>query len=123
MKTIALFIFIGIVTVPAVAAEPTLNDLPSILMKLRGCTTTTLHSLLGGRNVVTTCRIAKRDLWASVDLSGHLTLFRQRSWGDNTYADGDTVTELLRDFASKINEERETQKIMLDAMAPYLPSQ
>ena len=118
MRTIILTALL--LATPAVAAdEPTLNDLPAILYKLRGCTES--HSLLGGTTI--TCRIRSEDLWASVQSDGHLTLFRNRSYGDTTYARGDSVGALLRDFAQRINDDSTANKAMLDALAPYLPTQ
>jgi hypothetical protein len=102
---------------PALAADPTINDLPGILLKLRGCSES--KSLFSG----SACKTAKEDLWASVDSDGSLTLFRKRSYGNTTYASGRNVTELLRDFATKINDERDAGKEMLDVLAPYLSTQ
>lgn len=101
------------------ASELTLNDLPEVLLKLRGCTET--RSFLSGPTRV--CRVAKEDLWASVGSDGDLTLFKRRSYGDTTYAHGRTVNDLLRDFAAKINSDRDQGKEMLDALGPYLETQ
>lgn len=115
MKFILLLITILLAPTISRADEPTLSDLPSILQKMRGCSETRIF--LGTE---TRCFIKKEDLWASVDSEGRLTLFRRRSYGDTTYATGSTVTALLHDFASKINEERETSKIVLDAIARHI---
>lgn len=102
----------------AYCAEPTLGDLPDILQKLRGCTEkkSTFSS-------TTVCVIPKEDLWVAIHGDGSLTLFRHRRSADSIYATGNTVSELLRDFASKLNSDRAENKVMLDAAAQYLPSQ
>jgi hypothetical protein len=101
------------------ADEPTLNELPGILMKLRGCEQ--IHGIF--TSTTTVCRIEEKDLWVSVSSSGHLHLFKSRNYGDTIYADGDSVGALLRDFAQRINADRDNGKVMLDMLAPYLPSQ
>ena len=114
-----LIIAAALFTSSASAADLSLNDLPGILQKLRGCTET--KSFLSG--TTNHCLVEEKDLWASVRSDGSLTLFKTRSYGDTTYANGKNVNELLRDFAAKINENREGEKQMLDALAPYLESQ
>lgn len=101
-------------------AQLTLNDLPRILYKLRDCQETkTLVIFPNG----STCRLTNSDLWASVDSTGGMTLFRQKSYGDTTYAKGRTVADLLRDLARQLNEERAQDKAILDAVASFLPTQ
>ena len=111
----SLLLFAG----PSYAADLSLNDLPGVLQKLRGCAET--KSFLNG--TTTRCAVEEKDLWASIKSDGSLTLFKSRSYGDTTYANGRNVNELLRDFAAKINENRDGEKQMLDALAPYLESQ
>lgn len=110
----ALMLFV----VPAIAAEPTLNDLPMILKQLRGCTET--HGVFSSS---IECRVDEKDLWIAIDSSGRLSLFRQRSYGDVTYAYGRTVAELLRNFAARLNEDQQANAATLRALAPYLPTQ
>lgn len=116
LACIALLAF----SAPAKAADLALNDLPGILLKLRGCTE--VRSFLSSSQQI--CRVAEKDLWVSVSSSGSLTIFKTRNYGgDTTYATGTTIKDLLRDFATKINAERDGQKEMLDALAPYLEGQ
>lgn len=119
MKKLIMIIVLALTASTALADDLTLNELPSILLKLRGCTES--RSFLSGSTTV--CKIPKSDLWAAVGGDGELTLFRQRSYGNTTYAHGNSVGELLRDFAAKINEDRTLGQSMLDALAPFLPSQ
>lgn len=111
MKTLAALL---LMTSVAFAAEPTLNDIPSILQKLRGCK---------AGYVSTSCKLKADRLWISIRADGSLTIFYRQYSSDSVYAEGDTVTELLRNFATKINDDRDNGKIMLDAIAPLLPTQ
>ena len=99
-------------------AQLTLNDLPAILKNLRGC-----FEVRGLISTTLECRVATEDMWIAIKGDGKLTMFKHRSYGDMIYANGDTVPELLRDFAAKLNEARDEEKITLDALAPYLPGQ
>lgn len=103
---------------PVSASDLTLNDLPMVLKQLRGCTE--VHGVFGKS---LTCDISAKDLWVSVGSDGELTLFKSRSYGDITYAHGNNVNELLRDFADNLNRDQRSNKKMLDAMALYLPTQ
>lgn len=111
---VAVFLGTGI----ALGAEPTLNDLPMILQKLRGCSE--VRGVFGNTS---TCSVDGKDLWVAIEGDGKLTLFRQRSYGDMIYAHGDNVTELLRNFAASLNKDRDRDKMMLDALSPLLPTQ
>jgi hypothetical protein len=93
---------------------PSLNDLPQILQKLRDCKDGTFGQ---------TCAVDSTDLWVSVHSDGALTIFRHKDSGDNTFAEGRSVQELLQNFATQLTHERAINKTMLDALAPYLPSQ
>lgn len=103
---------------PAFADDLTLNDLPAVLQKLRGCAESR-----GVFTNSTICRVPSDHLWVSVASDGSLTLFQQRSYGDTTYARGASVPALLRDFASKLNAEQAGNKAMLQAIGQYLPTQ
>lgn len=121
MKLIMIAALMLVASGARAQTELTLNDLPGILYKLRGCTEEASGFIV--RSTTTSCRVPSSDLWASVDSAGSLTLFRKRSYGDTTYANGKNVPELLRDFARRINDDNATNKIMLEALAPFLPSQ
>lgn len=118
MKTLVFFAAL-VLSGAAYADELTLNDLPGILYKLRGCNES--KGIFSGSSIV--CRVPAEDLWAAVSSDGSLTLFRKRSYGDTMYARGRTVTELLRDFAGRINDDQTTNKAMLETLAPFLPTQ
>lgn len=108
-----------LVSTSSFGADLTLNDLPAILQKLRGCTET--KSFLSGTSQ--SCKIPSGDLWVSVNGDGKLTLFKQRSYGNTTYANGNSVNELLQDFAAKLNNNRNVEKEMLDNLGPFLATQ
>lgn len=114
MKKVLLLIAC-LIAAPAFASEITLNDLPGILQKLRGCSTNTVG--------YESCKIDKANLWVSVAGDGSLTLFRQKSYGDTTYARGKNVPDLLHDFAVTLNREQTTNKEMLESISTYLPTQ
>lgn len=108
-----------LVSTPSFGADLTLNDLPNILQKLRGCTET--RSFLSGLSQ--SCKIPAGDLWIAVNGDGKLTLFKKRPYGDTTYANGNSVNELLQDFAAKLNDSRNLEKEMLDNLGPFLATQ
>ena len=104
---------------PTVTKERALDDLPAILRELRGCRAEK-SSLFGSSADV--CRVRAGDLWVSVNGDGELTIF-YGAHGEAIIGRGRAVDELLRDLAAHLNECRDADKSMLDALAPYLPSQ
>lgn len=106
--------------VPAQAQELTLNDMPKILYELRGCKEIK-GNWVSSNSII--CNIPDKNLWASINSKGELTLFNRKDYGDTTYAYGRNVKELLQDFAVKINSEQNKNKQFLESLAPYLATQ
>ena len=97
------------------AAEPTLNDLPAVLQQLRGCEPNRF-SFSGP-----TCRLSAEEVWVAIH-TDRMTIF-YGSTSDMITGSGNTVPDMLRSFGTKLNGRRAGDKQMLDALAPFLPSQ
>lgn len=114
--TIAIWA-LALASQPAIAAEPTLNELPAILSMLRDCKTST--GVLGRYE---SCRFP--DVWVSVRSSGQLTIYYQnRETGIDVTGSGATVGAMLRDLAGKLNRTGADAKSTLERLAPLLPTQ
>lgn len=83
MKKIAL-IGMLLFTGAASARDLTLNDIPAILQKMRGCTET--KGVIYGSSMA--CRLSKSDLSINVESDGELLLMQRRSYGDTLFAHG-----------------------------------
>lgn len=118
MKKLVLVVAAIVLSNGAQAADLTLNDVPTILQKLRGCTES--KGVFGNSM---SCRVEKSDLSVNVESDGRLLLMQRRSYGDTLFARGATVTDLLQNYAQKLNESRANEKATLDALAQFLPTQ
>lgn len=117
-KYIGIFL-IGM-TIQTNAQELTLNNLPKILYDIRGCKE---HKNLIGTNSII-CQIPDKNLWATINSKGELTLFQRKDYGgDTTYAYGKNIKELLQDYATKINNNQALNKTILENLVPYLATQ
>jgi hypothetical protein len=101
------------------AKELTLNDLPDVLKQLRGCKTT---SGIFGKSEA--CTISRDNLWVAIHGDGSMIIFKKREYSsDDIIARGDSVNELLQNFAAVLNNEQAANKDMLNALGPFLPTQ
>jgi len=104
---------------PAARAEElTLNDLPRVLEQIN----TICRESDGYFGKSQVCE--RRNVWVAVEPGGKLTLFSRRSaGGESVYASGGTVSELLRDYAAKLGRQRADDAVVLERLAPFLPTQ
>jgi len=98
-------------TAPAEPLSP--NDIPGIISALRNCGT--MYCSLGDGHV-----------WFAIE-DGAFTIFYVKDGGYGAGATltghGSNVQKALQELASKIVQERKTDKEMLDRMSQFLPTQ
>lgn len=107
-----------LLTTPVYADSLTLNDLPKVLGALRECTT--VSGLLYYKSK--SCKLADRQVWASVGADGEITIF-YRNGGIEVTASGSNLNETVQILSVKLNNGREVVKNGLEALTPYLATQ